>query len=101
MSLAGREVAVVGAGIGGLAAAVALARRGARVVVFEQAPALAEVGAGLQIGPNGVAVLEALGLGGAAARASLPEAVELDLGVLVAVARQKLDVLDRQIELGA
>ena len=78
MSLAGREIAVVGGGIGGLAAATALARRGARVVVFEQAAALAEVGAGLQISPNGVAVLEALGLGeAAAARASLPEAVEL------------------------
>ncbi|HET9067435.1 MAG TPA: FAD-dependent monooxygenase [Amaricoccus sp.] len=78
MSLTGREVAVVGAGIGGLAAAVALARRGAKVVVLEQADALGEVGAGLQIGPNGVAVLEALGLGErAAARASLPEAVEL------------------------
>ena len=46
MSLAGREIAVIGAGIGGLAAATALARRGARVVVFEQAGALAEVGAG-------------------------------------------------------
>jgi len=78
MSLAGREVAVVGAGMGGLAAAVALARRGAKGVVLEQADALGEVGAGLQIGPNGVAVLEALGLGAAAAaRASLPEAVEL------------------------
>ena len=38
------------------------AERGARVRVFEQAPALAEVGAGLQISPNGVAVLAALGL---------------------------------------
>ena len=45
---------------------------------FEQAPALAEVGAGIQIAPNGVAVLEALGLGAAAEpHASPPEAVEL------------------------
>ena len=78
MSLAGREIAVVGAGIGGLAAATALAQRRARVRLFEQAPALAEVGAGIQVAPNGVAVLEALGLRDAAeAHASLPEAIEL------------------------
>ena len=70
MGLAGLEVAVVGAGIGGLAAAVALAQRGAQVRVFEQASALGEVGAGIQIGPNGVAVLAALGLYDAAAPAS-------------------------------
>jgi salicylate hydroxylase len=78
MRLTGLEIAVVGAGIGGLAAAVALARRGARVRVFEQADALGEVGAGIQIAPNGVAVLAALGLREAAeARASVPQAVEL------------------------
>lgn len=78
MRLDGREIAVVGAGIGGLAAAVALANRRARVRVFEAAPALGEVGAGLQIAPNGVAVLEALGLRAAAERvASRPEAIEL------------------------
>ena len=78
MSLAGVEVAVIGAGIGGLAAATALARRGARVRVFERAAALGEVGAGIQIAPNGVAVLAALGLAeAAAAYASVPQAVEL------------------------
>lgn len=78
MHLAGREIAVVGAGIGGLAAAMALAQRRARVHVYEQATVLGEVGAGLQIAPNGVAVLEALGLRDAAeTRASLPQAVEL------------------------
>ena len=82
MGVAGREIAVVGAGVGGLAAALALARRGARVTVFEAAPALGEVGAGLQIGPNSVAVLEALGLRDAAeAVASLPEAIELRDGL--------------------
>jgi 2-polyprenyl-6-methoxyphenol hydroxylase-like FAD-dependent oxidoreductase len=78
MHLAGRDIVVIGAGIGGLAAATALAQRRARVRLFEQAPALAEIGAGIQVAPNGVAVLEALGLRDAAeARASLPEAVEL------------------------
>ncbi len=61
--LKGQEVTIAGAGIGGLAAAVALARRGAKVRVLEQADAISEVGAGLQISPNGVVVLDALGLG--------------------------------------
>jgi salicylate hydroxylase len=55
-------VAVIGAGIGGLAAALCLARRGARVVVLERAEALREVGAGLQVSPNGHCVLRALEL---------------------------------------
>ncbi len=63
MSLIGREITVLGAGIGGLTVARALAMRGASVRVLEQAPAITEVGAGLQISPNGGVVLEALGLG--------------------------------------
>ena len=59
----GRDVVVVGAGIGGLAAALCLARRGARVAVLERAEALGEVGAGVQVSPNGDRVLRALGLG--------------------------------------
>ena len=53
---------VIGAGIGGLAAATALARHGVAVTVIEQAAAIREVGAGLQVSPNGLAVLRALGL---------------------------------------
>lgn len=76
--LHGQEVTVLGAGIGGLALARALALRGARVTVLEQADAIAEVGAGIQISPNGAAVLEALGLGAAARAAGLrADAVEL------------------------
>lgn len=53
---------VLGGGIGGLAAAAALARHGVAVTLLEQAESLREVGAGLQVSPNGVAVLKALGL---------------------------------------
>lgn len=60
--LMGLRVTVVGAGIGGLAVARALALRGAHVRVVEQAPEITEVGAGLQISPNGMCVLRALGL---------------------------------------
>jgi len=78
MSIKGVDITVLGGGIAGLASAIALAQRGAVVTVLEQATELGEVGAGLQIGPNGVAVLEALGLREAAAAvANVPEAVEL------------------------
>jgi salicylate hydroxylase len=56
------RIAVIGAGIGGLAAALALLRRGYDVEVYEQAPQLGEVGAGIQISSNGTRVLYALGL---------------------------------------
>ncbi len=72
------NIAVIGAGIGGLAAALCLARRGHAVTVYEQAEALREVGAGLQIGPNGMQVLARLGLDAAVlAQATLPESVEM------------------------
>ncbi len=76
--LIGREVTVLGAGVAGLAVARALALRGARVTVLEQADAIREVGAGLQISPNGARVLRALGLGDAFESAGpRAEAVEL------------------------
>lgn len=71
MTLIGLSVTVVGAGVAGLAVARALALRGASVTVLEQADAIREVGAGLQISPNGAAVLRALGLQGALDAASL------------------------------
>lgn len=78
MSLIGQSVTVVGAGVAGLAVARALALRGASVTVLEQADAIREVGAGLQISPNGACVLRALGLYPALAAASVrAEAVQL------------------------
>ena len=56
-------VLVAGGGIGGLAAALALVRRGFAVKVLEQAPQLGEIGAGIQFGPNAFAALDALGIG--------------------------------------
>ena len=56
------RILIAGAGLGGLTAALALIRRGFRVTVLEQAPALGEVGAGVQIGANGMCVLDHLGL---------------------------------------
>ncbi|KMK66868.1 FAD-dependent monooxygenase [Puniceibacterium sp. IMCC21224] len=73
-----RNVTVIGGGIGGLAAALCLRRRGYDVRVLEQADALREVGAGLQISPNGLCVLRALGLEGALEAVSVrAQAVEL------------------------
>ena len=57
------RLAVIGGGIGGLTAAVALRATGAHVQVFEQARQLSEVGAGLGIQHNGQRVLVRLGLG--------------------------------------
>ncbi len=57
------RVAIVGGGIGGMAAANALVRRGIDVHVYEQAAALAEVGAGVVLQPNGIRMLRRIGLG--------------------------------------
>jgi salicylate hydroxylase len=60
-----KQIVVVGGGIGGLAAAYALARKGAQVQLLEQSAEFGEVGAGIQLGPNVVRVLESWGLGDA------------------------------------
>ncbi|MFY9510677.1 MAG: 3-hydroxybenzoate 6-monooxygenase [Rubrivivax sp.] len=56
-------VLVAGGGIGGIAAALALVRRGFAVKVLEQAARLGEIGAGIQLGPNAFAAFDALGIG--------------------------------------
>ena len=66
-----QKVIVVGGGIGGLAAALALTRQGLEVLLLEQADTIAEIGAGIQLGPNAYAALDALGVGEAARRRSV------------------------------
>jgi salicylate hydroxylase len=66
------EIAIIGAGLGGLTAALALMRDGFRVRVYEQAPALGEVGAGITVSSGAGAALASLGLGPALLAASLP-----------------------------
>lgn len=68
---------VVGGGIGGLTAALSLAKRGHEVIVFEQASAFGEVGAGIQVSPNSARVLHDLGLEHELRDAAfLPEAIQ-------------------------
>ncbi len=57
-----KQILIAGAGIGGLAAALALAKGKQRVCVLEQAPLVEEIGAGLQLGPNATGVLQQLGV---------------------------------------
>ncbi len=60
--MAQHTILICGGGIGGLAAALVLARDGYRVEVFEQSDAFREIGAGIQIGPNAFRMFERLGL---------------------------------------
>ncbi|MDA8311728.1 MAG: FAD-dependent monooxygenase [Actinomycetota bacterium] len=72
------RVLVVGAGIGGLTAAIALARRNFEVEVLEQRTSSVEIGASLSLGPNAVRLLDDLGLGAAIRnRGATPLAVDL------------------------
>ncbi|WP_436520996.1 FAD-dependent monooxygenase [Actinoplanes sp. HUAS TT8] len=64
------RVAVIGSGIGGLSAAIALRAKGFEVDVYDQASELSEIGAGVSLGGSGMRVLDALGLGPAVREAS-------------------------------
>ena len=71
-------VLIAGGGIAGLAAALALAQRGQASCVYERAAAFSELGAGVQLGPNAVGVLQQLGvLPDIAALACRPEALQV------------------------
>ena len=73
-----RQIVVAGAGIAGLAAAIAFARKGFSVQVYEQAPELHEAGAGLQLSPNATRLLAALGVMEHMAPAAVaPERIDL------------------------
>ena len=81
MGSAELDVLIIGAGIGGLTLAQALTQRGKTVRVLESALALENVGAGIQIPPNAVKVLRALGLEGpVTAYAFQPRAIEARMG---------------------
>ncbi|WP_067717715.1 FAD-dependent monooxygenase [Nocardia yamanashiensis] len=73
-----RTAIVVGGGIGGLATAIALSRRGWQVEVLEQAAEIGEVGSGISLWPNGLRALDALGIGD---RVRAAGRVELDAGI--------------------
>jgi salicylate hydroxylase len=72
MTSSRRSVSIIGAGLGGLTAALALQRTGWRARVFEQAPVLGELGAGITVSPGAGRALASLGLGPALLAASLP-----------------------------
>ena len=82
MSAPIRSIAVVGAGVAGLATALACARAGHRVQVFEQVREFAPVGAGIQLGPNATRVLHDLGLESALrAVAAFPAELQVRSGI--------------------
>jgi 2-polyprenyl-6-methoxyphenol hydroxylase-like FAD-dependent oxidoreductase len=71
-----REILIAGGGIGGLAAALALARKGMRVRVLEKAAEFGEIGYGIQMGPNVARMLDRLGvLKALEAQSFFPEAL--------------------------
>jgi len=87
-----RPVIIAGAGIAGLTAALAFASKGFPVKLFERAPALEEVGAGLQLSPNATRILDRLGvLARFRSKAVQPEAIELRRATdLTVIARMPL-----------
>ena len=73
------KILVAGAGLGGLAAASCLMKAGHQVAIYEQAPALAEVGAGIQVSANAMHVLRDLGMESDIARIGVRSGAQVDL----------------------
>lgn len=76
----GMRVGIIGAGIGGLCAAVGLHRAGAEVTVFEQAPSVRAGGSGISVFGNGLRALDAIGVGDAFREISSSEAARFTGG---------------------
>ncbi|MFN3350852.1 FAD-dependent monooxygenase [Pseudorhodoplanes sp.] len=87
-----RTILIAGAGIGGLSAALMLARRGFRAVVAEQAEQLTEAGAGLQLSPNATRILQSLGLA-----ERLAETAVIPAGLSVRSARSGAEIVHMPI----
>jgi salicylate hydroxylase len=95
---AGHDVMVIGAGLGGLAAALALQQRGFRVRVYEKSPQLGEVGAGITAHPNLTRALERLGLGEGLSRVGTQHVSQgvCDLHTLRVMVRNERGAADRE-----
>lgn len=94
-------IVIAGAGVGGLSAALSLARAGKRALVLERAAKIEEVGAGLQIAPNAGRVLAGLGLEGALTSVAIePAAINIRRGRDGAVLA-RLDLSDSRARWGA
>ncbi|OAL36219.1 hypothetical protein AYO20_04377 [Fonsecaea nubica] len=93
------KVAIIGAGVGGLSNAIALAQIGHDVSVYEQASALSEVGAGIQIPPNSARILHSWGLCSALERRSVKPAALIwrrwEDGSVIGKARLNPDIKER------
>ncbi|TYB44130.1 FAD-dependent oxidoreductase [Actinomadura chibensis] len=100
MSQSDPDAIVVGGGIGGLGAALGLARKGLRARVLEQASAFGEVGAGLQIAPNGTRVLAEYGLLDEARALGVAPADMIMFDALDAAELTRLDLRDLERRYG-
>src|ERR1700739_2192641 len=92
--MSGLRVAIIGDGLGGLSAALALCANGVHAQVYERAHQLSEVGAGIALYPNGIRILDRLGLGPQVSRIGTPlSAFRLHTsdGTLVSVERYDSD----------
>ena len=96
-----RPIAIVGAGICGLAAAVALRRAGVAVEVYEQAAQFRRIGAAINIGPNAVRVLEGLGVGAAIREHAQVPKYRTSLVYDTAVETSRTDLSDSVARYGA
>lgn len=87
-----QKIIVIGGGIGGLASAMALVQQDIEVLLLEQADEIAEIGAGIQLGPNAYSALDALGVGEAARNRSVFTDYLLMMDAVDATTVGKIDV---------